>query len=57
MALWQAVPSFDLPNAVGLGLIGMAVGGFTSWVVRAVESGGEPASDLPVLQFDLGVPW
>ncbi|MCL7971793.1 MAG: hypothetical protein M8866_06850 [marine benthic group bacterium] len=57
MALWQAVPSFDLPNAVGLGLIGMAVGGFTSWVVRAVESGGEPDSDLPVLQFDLGVPW
>ncbi len=57
VALWQAIPAYDLPNAVGLGLIGMAVGGFTSWIVRAVESGGEPASDLPVLQFNLGVPW
>ncbi len=57
VALWQLSPGFDLPNAIGLGLIGMALGGFTAWVVSAVDAGDGPPSDLPVLQFNVGVPW
>lgn len=55
--LWQLVPSVEMPDAIGFGLIGMAVGGFTSWIIRAVDAGDSPASDLPVLQFDVAVPW
>jgi hypothetical protein len=57
VGLWQLVPSLELPDAIGVGLIGMAVGGFTSWILRAVDSGDSPPSDLPVLQFDVAVPW
>ena len=57
VGLWQLVPSMELPDAIGVGLIGMAVGGFTSWIIRAVDAGDSPASDLPVLQFDVAVPW
>jgi hypothetical protein len=57
VGLWQLVPSLELPDAIGIGLIGMAVGGFTSWIIRAVDSGDSPPSDLPVLQFDVAVPW
>jgi hypothetical protein len=58
VALWQLIPSLEMPDAIGLGLIGMAVGGFTSWIVKAVEAGGDAAAaDLPLLQFNLGVPW
>jgi hypothetical protein len=55
--LWQVIPSMEMPDAIGVGLIGMAVGGFTSWIIRAVDAGDSPASDLPVLQFDVAVPW
>ncbi|MCL7960855.1 MAG: hypothetical protein M8861_11715 [marine benthic group bacterium] len=55
--LWQLVPSMELPDAIGVGLIGMAVGGFTAWIVRAVDAGDSPPSDVPVLQFDVAVPW
>jgi hypothetical protein len=58
VSLWQLVPSFEMPNAIALGLAGMAIGGFTSWIVRAVNAGDDSAtSDLPVLQFDVAVPW
>jgi hypothetical protein len=46
LVLWQAIPSFDLPNAAGAALAGMALGGVTSWVIRAVDAsastGGVP---------------
>jgi hypothetical protein len=36
----------------------MAIGGFTSWIIRAADAGSDTAaSDLPVLTFNLGVPW
>ncbi|MGB5676132.1 MAG: hypothetical protein WBO43_16495 [Gemmatimonadota bacterium] len=57
VGLWQLVPSMEMPDAIGVGLIGMALGGFTSWIIRAVDAGDSPASDLPVLQFDVAVPW
>jgi len=58
VGLWQLVPTVEMPDAIGTGLIGMAVGGFTSWIIRAVDGGGDsPPSDLPVLQFDVAVPW
>ena len=57
VGLWRLVPSMELPDAIGVGLIGMAVGGFTSWIIRAVDAGDSPASDIPVLQFDVAVPW
>ena len=57
VGLWRLVPSMELPDAIGVGLIGMAVGGFTSWIIRAVDAGDSPTSDLPVLQFDVAVPW
>jgi hypothetical protein len=40
VVLWQAIPSFDLPNAAGVALMGMALGGVTSWVIRAVDARG-----------------
>ena len=36
--LWQAIPSFDLPNAVGVGLMGMALGSVGQWIARAVDA-------------------
>ena len=57
VGLWQWLPSMEMPDAIGVGLIGMAVGGFTSWIIRAVDAGDSPPSDLPVLQFDVAVPW
>lgn len=58
VGLWQLIPSVELPDAVGLGLIGMAAGGFTSWIIRAVNAGDESATtDFPLLRFDVGVPW
>jgi len=57
VGLWQLVPSMEMPDAIGVGLIGMAVGSFTSWIIRAINAGDSPASDLPVLQFDVAVPW
>ena len=58
VGLWQLVPSVEMPDAIALGLAGMAVGGFTSWIVKAIDAGDDAAaSDLPVLQFDVAVPW
>ena len=57
VGLWQWIPSMEMPDAIGVGLIGMAVGGFTAWIIRAVDGGDSPPSDLPVLQFDVAVPW
>jgi len=58
VGLWQVIPSFDLPEAISVGLAGMAIGGFTSWIIRAADAGGDTAAaDLPVLTFNLGVPW
>jgi hypothetical protein len=52
-ALTQAVRGFTLPDAVGMGLLGMSIGALTQWVVTAVESAdddGSPGLDL-VLPF------
>ena len=58
VGLWQVIPSFDLPEAISVGLAGMAIGGFTSWIIRAANAGSDTAAaDLPVLTFNLGVPW
>jgi len=58
VGLWQLIPTMRMPDAIGVGLIGMAVGGFTSWIVKAVNAGGDSSTaDLPVLQFNVGVPW
>ena len=49
--LWQAVPSFEVADAVALGLGGMALGGLASWVVSAVnsaEDGGELELYIPL---------
>jgi hypothetical protein len=49
--LWQAVPSFEVADAVALGLGGMALGGLASWVVSAVssaEDGGEIELYIPL---------
>lgn len=55
--LWQIAPSVDLPDAVGVGLLGMAAGGFVSWIARAIEAGEEGAqADLPLLAFRVGAP-
>jgi hypothetical protein len=57
LLLWQLAPSVDLPDAVGVGLLGMAAGGFISWIARAIEAGNEtPPSDLPGLSFRVAAP-
>jgi hypothetical protein len=53
--LWKTIPAVEMPDAIGVGFIGMAVGAFTSWIVRAVQAGEE--SDESVIQFNVGVPW
>jgi len=58
VGLWRLIPSVELPDAIGLGLIGMAAGGFTSWIIRAVNAEDDSATtDFPLLRFDVGVPW
>jgi len=47
VVLWQAIPSFDLPNAAGVALMGMALGGVGSWVIRAIDS-GQTSNGVPV---------
>ena len=37
-ALWRLVPSFEVADAVGLGLGGLALGGLGSWVASAIRS-------------------
>lgn len=56
VALWQLIPSVEMPDAIGLGLVGMAAGAFASWIVRAANA-GDPSEDVQVLQFDVAVPW
>ncbi len=41
--LYWAIPSFDLPNSIGVAVAGMALGGISSWVIRGVE--GNPGAD------------
>lgn len=39
--LWRVVPSFEVADAVGMGLGGLALGGLGSWIASAVQSSGE----------------
>jgi hypothetical protein len=57
VGLWQLIPGVELPDAVSAGLLGMAFGGITSWIVSAVEADadGSPASPA-VLSIHLAVP-
>ncbi len=58
VGLWQLIPTVELPDAISLGLIGMAAGGFTSWIIRAVNADDDTAAgDFPVFRLDVGVPW
>ena len=56
VGLWQLVPGVDLPDAVSVGLLGMAFGGITSWVVRAVEADSRSSGSPAVLSIRLTVP-
>lgn len=58
--LWQAIPSFEVADAVALGMGGMALGGLATWVVSAVnsaEDGGELELYIPVNAFLELVGW
>jgi hypothetical protein len=44
--LYWTVPSFDLPNSIGVAVAGMALGGISSWVLRGIE--GHPEAAQPV---------
>jgi hypothetical protein len=39
--LWLAVPGHQLPEMLGLSLVGAAVGGLVDWVVGAANAGGD----------------
>ena len=54
VVLWRAVPMIELSDAVGIGLIGVAVGGLSSWIVRAVDAqdGANPAEGFE-LSFNI----
>ena len=52
--LWQAFPSFEVADVVGLGMGGMALGGLASWVISAVnstEDGGGLVVYIPLNAF------
>ncbi|UCC83209.1 MAG: hypothetical protein JSW46_20030 [Gemmatimonadota bacterium] len=54
--LYWAVPSFDLPNSIGVAVAGMALGGISSWVIRGVEGHPDAADEGPVvLSFTLSL--
>ena len=54
VVLWRAVPAIEFSDAVGIGLLGVAVGGLSSWIVRAVnaQDGANPAEGLE-LSFNI----
>ena len=53
--LWQTVPSFDMPNAVGIGLGSMAVGALAQWIARAADAQSASEATLSV-SLPLGAP-
>lgn len=55
VAAWRAFPSVDLPDAVAVGLLGMAGGAFVTWIVRAADA-GDGGGDGPALSFRVSVP-
>jgi hypothetical protein len=57
VAVWQLVPGAALPDAVGIGLLGMAFGGIASWVADAVDAEGDGSSPgTPVFSIRLAAP-
>lgn len=57
VALWQIVPGAGLPDAVGIGLLGMAFGGIVSWVAEAVDGDDEGSSPgTPIVSIRLPAP-
>ncbi len=55
--LWWLAPPVDLPDAVAVGLLGMAAGAYVSWIARAIEADDEGApADLLGLSFRVGAP-
>ena len=55
VVLWRAVPAIELPDAVGIAVAGLAVGGLTSWVVRAVDAQDDArASEQFEISFSVG---
>jgi hypothetical protein len=50
VVLWQAAPGFEVPDAFGAALGGLALGAVTDWVVRAIDaqSSGEAAFVVPL---------
>ena len=55
VVLWRAVPAIEFPDAVGIAVAGLAVGGLTSWVVRAVDAQDDArASEQFEISFSVG---
>jgi hypothetical protein len=48
LILYWTVPSFDLPNSIGVALAGMALGGISSWVIRGVDADSGDGAVQPV---------
>ncbi len=54
---WKLFPSVELPDAIGIGLVGMAAGAFTSWIVQAVDAGSDGGgASGTFLSFSFGSP-
>lgn len=46
--LYWTVPSFDLPNSIGVAVAGMALGGISSWIIRGVGRDAGTAGTQPL---------
>lgn len=58
LALWKLSPAVDLPDAVSIALFGLAAGGMTHWLVRAVDAGerAETSASPTVLTLRIPIP-
>lgn len=56
LILWKVRPSFTIPDAVGAGLAGMAVGALLEWFDRA---GGADSGTTPIMEvrIPVGLRW
>ena len=55
VVLWRSVNWFNLPDAVGAGLAGMALGAMTEWLLTAVDVTAGTTDDGPLLVVPLTV--
>jgi hypothetical protein len=53
LVLWRAAPGFELSDAIGLSLVGLAAGGLAAWVYRGIDA--QSKADAPSQQLSVPI--